>query len=143
MYLGPINSGTIISCRSDVVAIFSTKIAAVISVGVPSATGAQLVLPPLPGVPGSTTYQGTFDNVKFMDFGKPSGFGTITYANGNVYQGPIQEGPGGSFMPVLMAGELLVRSEPGVPREAQFDCTSPSATIYLDAHYDSLTTIPT
>lgn len=92
--------------------------------GVPSSTGAQLVLPPLPGVPNSTIYKGTFDNVKFMDYGKPSGFGTITYANGNVYQGPIQEGAGGSFMPVLMAGELLVRSEPGVPAEAQFDCTS-------------------
>ena len=116
---------------------------AAISVVVPSATGAQLVLPPLPGVPGSTTYQGTFDNVKFMDYGKPSGFGTITYANGNVYQGPIQEGPGGSFMPVLMAGELLVRSEPGVPREAQFDCTSPSTIIHLDAHCHRLTTIVT
>lgn len=93
MYLGPINDG------------------------VPSATGAQLVLPP-----GSTTYQGTFDNVAFLNYGKPSGFGTIRYANGNVYQGPIQEGPGGSFMPVLMAGELLVRSTPGVPLESQFDC---------------------
>jgi hypothetical protein len=97
-----------------------------ISAGVPSASSAQLVLPPLPGVPGSTTYKGTFDNVKFLDYGKPSGSGTITYANGNVYQGPIQEGPGGSFMPVLMAGELLVRSEPGVAREAQFDCAHPS-----------------
>ena len=137
MYLGPINGGKI-SCRSDVMADSLLQLMAdVISAGVPSATGAQLVLPPLSGVPGSTTYQGTFDNVKFLDYGKPSGFGTITYANGNVYQGPIQEGPGGSFMPVLMAGELLVRSEPGVPLEAQFDCASHSEINHLDARYRS------
>lgn len=126
MYLGPINNGEtgVVLREGPTHSQTDWFPSGVICAGVPSATGAQLVLPPLPGVPGSTTYKGTFDNVKFMDYGKPSGFGTITYANGNVYQGPIQEGPGGSFMPVLMAGELLVRSEPGVPLESQFDCTS-------------------
>ena len=40
------------------------------------------------------------DNVKYLDYGKPSGSGSIMFANGNMYTGPIMEGPGGSFMPV-------------------------------------------
>ena len=42
------------------------------------------------------------------------------FANGNMYTGPIMEGPGGSFMPVPMAGELLVR--PGGPGAGQAEC---------------------
>ena len=90
-----------------------------IHAGVPSAANAQLVLPPLPGQTARTTYQGTFDNVKYLDYGKPSGSGSIMFANGNMYTGPIMEGPGGSFMPVPMAGELTVRSE---AQGSAFDC---------------------
>ena len=88
--------------------------------GVPDGSNAQLVLPPLPGQTERTTYQGTFDNVKYLDYGKPSGSGSIMFANGNMYTGPIMEGPGGSFMPVPMAGELLVR--PGGPGAGQAEC---------------------
>lgn len=57
-----------------------------------------------------TIYRGTFDGCSYLNYGKPAGSGQIAYTNGNVYQGPIMEAEGSTFMPVPMAGELEIKT---------------------------------
>ena len=85
-----------------------------VSAGVPEPVG-ELWLPASARAekPVATIYMGAFDRAGYLDYGKPAGHGSILFPNGNIYKGPVMEAamPEGAFMPVPMAGKLIIRGQ--------------------------------